>query len=91
VLIVIIFDLLNFSLFDSSMSISVRRKQGCFFFHCYRTNFFVLLVSIRSNGMDKKLVIAAVDVIASNADILCEILVRLPASSLVRFSVVCKL
>ncbi|KAF3624086.1 hypothetical protein FXO38_30436 [Capsicum annuum] len=41
--------------------------------------------------MDKKLVIAAVDVIASNTDILCEILVRLPASSLIRFSAVCKL
>lgn len=42
--------------------------------------------------MDNKLlVIAAVEVIARNADILSEILVRLPARSLIRFSVVCKL
>ncbi|XP_059317551.1 F-box protein At5g07610-like isoform X2 [Lycium ferocissimum] len=42
--------------------------------------------------MHKKLAItAAVDVIAGNADLLYEILLCLPARSLIRFSIVCKL
>ncbi|XP_016438021.1 F-box protein At5g07610-like isoform X1 [Nicotiana tabacum] len=41
--------------------------------------------------MHKRLVVtSAVDVIAGNADLLYEILLRLPARSLIRFSLVCK-
>ncbi|XP_059317555.1 F-box protein At5g07610-like isoform X1 [Lycium ferocissimum] len=39
----------------------------------------------------KLLVTAAVNVIAGNVDLLSEILLRLPARSLIRFSIVCKL
>ncbi|MCD7447239.1 hypothetical protein HAX54_026358 [Datura stramonium] len=46
---------------------------------------------MEESNMHKNLaVIAAVDVIASNADLLSEILLRLPARSLIRFSIVCK-
>ncbi|XP_075084779.1 F-box protein At5g07610-like [Nicotiana tabacum] len=44
------------------------------------------------NHIDKRLAVtAAVDVIAGNADLLSEILLRLPARSLIKFTLVCKL
>ncbi|XP_059315593.1 F-box protein At5g07610-like [Lycium ferocissimum] len=47
---------------------------------------------MEESHMHKRLAVTtAVDVIAGNADLLFEILLRLPARSLIRFSIVCKL
>ncbi|OIT03274.1 PREDICTED: F-box protein At5g07610-like [Nicotiana attenuata] len=47
---------------------------------------------MEESHIDKRLVVtAAVDVIAGNVDLLSEILLRLPARSLIKFSLVCKL